>query len=322
MDKGISRWLTLFGVAILISIGVCVRLCTDDTMHSPVEKQQPDYADIHYGPHKRNTLDIWLAGNETPTPLVAYLHGGGFRGGSKGSITHRLLSSLLATGISVAAVNYRLSGSAPYPAQMQDGARALQFLRHHAARYNIDPARIGATGASAGGGIALWLAFHEDMANPASKDPIARLSTRISAAMVYDTQTTYDPRKIMELFNTTHVEEPLIQFFGMQTAADIKDPDFHPLFFDASPINHLTKDDVPVMLYYSQADEPLKANTQGKEHIHHPRFGHLLKEKMDRLGVMCVLKLREDYLYSFNNLNQDRVNFFVDAFDKEDHPRQ
>ena len=324
MDRRTFRWLTLFGIAVLLSTGVRVTTYADDTMDNPTEKrrEQPDYTDVPYGPHKSNTLDIWLAGNEAPTPLVVYFHGGGFRGGDKHAIKQRLLSSLLAAGISVAAANYRLSTTAPYPAQMHDGARALQFLRHHAARYNIDPARIGATGASAGGGISLWLAFHEDMADPVSKDPIARLSTRISAAVVYDTQTTYDPRKIMELFNTTHVDEPLIPFFGMHTAADVNDPDYHPLFFDASPINHLTADDVPVMLYYSQADKPLKAITRGKEYIHHPRFGHLLKEKMDRLGVMCVLKLRKDYLYRFSNLNQDGVNFFLGAFDKKNHPQR
>jgi len=289
------------------------------TMHSQMEKrrEQPDYADVHYGPHERNTLDIWLAGTEAPTPLVIYFHGGGFLRGDKNSIRQKLLSSLLAAGISVAAVNYRLSNTAPYPAQMHDGARAVQFLRHYAARYNIDPTRIGATGVSAGGGISLWLAFHEDLANPVSKDPIVRMSTRLSAAVVYETQTTYDPREIMELFNTTHVDGPLIPFFGMRTAADVNDPNYHPLFFDASAINHLTTDDVPVMLYYSQADKPLKANTPGKDHIHHPRFGHLLKEKMDRLGIMCVLKLRKDYRKSSGNFTQDNVGFFVAVFNKK-----
>jgi len=292
------------------------------TMRSQTEKrrEQPDYADVQYGPHKRNTLDIWLAGNEAPTPLVVYFHGGGFYRGDKRSIRQKYLSSLLAAGISVAAVNYRLSRTAPYPAQMHDGARALKFLRHNAARYNIDPARIGATGTSAGGGISLWLAFHEDMANPASKDPVARQSTRVSAAVVYETQTTYDPGKIKELFNTTHVDEALIQFFGMHTAADVNDPIYHPLFFDASANNHLTADDVPVMLYYSQADKPLQANTSGKEHIHHPRFGHLLKEKMNRLGIRCVLKLREDYRNSSRNIIQDSVNFFVGVFNKKERP--
>ena len=73
------------------------------------------------------------------------------------------------------------------------------------------------------------------------------------------------------------------------------------------------------MLYYSQADKPLKADTPGKEHIHHPRFGHLLKEKMGNLGIMCVLKLREDYRGSSGNIYLDSVNFFVDAFNKKNH---
>jgi acetyl esterase/lipase len=324
MDSGTSMWLTLFSITVLLSTGVFVTTFADDTMNNPTEKrrEQPDYADVLYGPHKRNTLDIWLADNEDPTPLVVYFHGGGFHGGDKRKVRQRLLNSMLAEGISVAAVNYRRSTSAPYPAQMHDGARALQFLRHHAARYNLDPARIGASGVSAGGGISLWLAFHEDMADPVSKDPIARQSTRISAAVVYDTQTTYDPRKIMELFNTNHVDKPLIALFGMHSAADVNNPVYHPLFFDASPINHLTRDDVPVMLYYSQADEPVKVVTRGMDYIHHPRFGHLLKEKMDRLGIVCVLKLRGDYLYRFSNLNQDRVNFFLGAFDKKNHPHR
>lgn len=294
------------------------------TMNSQTEKrrEQPDYADVHYGPHERNTLDIWLAGTAAPTPLVIYFHGGGFLRGDKSSIRQKLLSSLLAAGISVAAVNYRLSNTAPYPAQMHDGARALQFLRHNAARYNIDPTRIGATGVSAGGGISLWLAFHEDLANPASKDPLVRQSTRLSAAVVYETQTTYDPREIKELFNTTHVDGPLIPFFGMRTAADVSDPNYHPLFIDASAINHLTMDDVPVMLYYSQADKPLKADSPGMDHIHHPRFGHLLKEKMDRLGIMCVLKLRKDYRKSAGNFTQDNVNFFVTVFNKKSPHRR
>jgi acetyl esterase len=197
---------------------------------------------------------------------------------------------------------------------MHDGARALQFLRHYAARYNIDPARFGATGNSAGGGISLWLAFHEDLADQDSQDPIARESTRLSAAVVQGTQTTYDPRTIMELFNTNQAAEALIPFFGMHTATDINDPSYHPLFVDASAINHLTSDDVPVMLYYPQADTPLPANTPENIHIHHPRFGHLLKEKMDRLGIRCELKLRKDYTNSSRNFIQDNVAFFVDIF--------
>jgi acetyl esterase/lipase len=59
---------------------------------------------------------------------------------------------------------------------MHDGARAVQYLRSRAKEWNLDPARVAATGGSAGAGISLWLAFHADLADPKSKDPVARQS--------------------------------------------------------------------------------------------------------------------------------------------------
>jgi acetyl esterase/lipase len=226
---------------------------------------------------------------------VIYYHGGGFRNGDKSSIDARLLERLLERGVSVAAANYRLSATAPFPAQMHDAARALQFLRLHAAKYKIDPARVGATGGSAGAGISLWLAFHDDLKQPAAPDPVLRQSTRISAAVVYAAQSSYDPRLIRKLFQTDQVHPALISFFGMSAAADVEDRRFHPLFEEASAITHATAGDAPVLLYYPQRNEPLPPNSSGQQHIHHPKFGFLLKEKLDRLGIDCRLLLREQH---------------------------
>ena len=259
----------------------------------PVAK--PDHADVKYGPHERNVFDLWLAKSDAPTPLVIYYHGGGFRAGDKRSINRMLLARLLEGGVSVAAANYRLSRTAPFPAPMHDSARALQFIRHHAKEYNLDPARVGATGGSAGAGISMWLAFHDDLADPKSGDPVARQSTRLRAAVVYGAQSSYDPRFIRKLFNTRHVHPALIPFFGMKSAEDIDSPKFHPLFEEASVINHATADDPPVMLFYPQPNRPLPPNSSGGRHIHHPKLGIVLKEKLDRLGVECVLKFRKDF---------------------------
>jgi len=240
-------------------------------------------------------LDVWLARSDKPTPLVVYYHGGGFRGGDKRTLNRVLLQKLLDGGVSVAAANYRLTNVAPFPAQMHDCAKALQFLRHHAKKYNVDPKRVGATGGSAGAVISMWLAFHEDLANPDAKDPVARQSTRLSVAVVYAAQSTIDPRAIQKMYNTNQVDGALILLYGMKDASDIDDPKFHPLFVEASPINHATKDDPPVLAYYRQANQPLPPNSSGRQHIHHPKFGLLLKKKLDELGVECVLRLREDY---------------------------
>jgi acetyl esterase/lipase len=269
---------------------------------------QPDHADIQYGPHERNTLDVWLAASPTPAPLAIYYHGGGFRAGDKRTLNVELLRKLLAGGISVAAVNYRLSGTATYPAAMQDSARALQFLRLHAARYNIDPARIGAFGGSAGAGISQWLAYHGDLADPANSDPVLRQSTRLRAVAPFNAQASYDPRFIRKLMNTSQVHPALIAFFGMTSPADADNPRFFPLFEDSSPINHLTSDDPPILVFFNQRNEPLSPNSSGEEHIHHPKFGFALKEKADRLGVPCELILREDHPTGFP------VDRFVEFF--------
>jgi acetyl esterase/lipase len=268
----------------------------------------PDHADVSYGPHERNVLDLWLAKSATPAPLAIYYHGGGFRGGDKRTLNPALLEKLRASGISVAAANYRLSNVATYPAQMHDSARALQFLRLNATRYNIDPARIGAFGGSAGAGISQWLGFHRDLADPKNADPVLRQSTRLSAVAPFAAQSSYDPRFIKKLMNTNQVHPALVYFFGMSSPADADNPKFFPLFEDSSPINHLTADDPPILVYYNQRNEPLPENSTGEVHIHHPKFGFVLKEKAERLGVSCTLILHEDHPSGFP------VDRFVEFF--------
>jgi len=251
--------------------------------------------DIRYGPFESNILDLWLVDSPIPTPLVVFYHGGGFRAGDKrGSMLAPLLRKLMEAGISVAGVNYRLSGVAPYPAQMHDSARALQFLRHHAREYNIDPGRVGATGGSAGAIISMWLAFHDDLADPASDDPVLQQSTRLSAVVPYDSPGSVDPRFLREYFDTKEDHPALLQFFGITGPEEFLDRDKIRLFEEASPINHATADDPPVYMYFNQPNVPLPPGCFGDQYVHHPGLGFILKEKLDQLGVPCVLHLREE----------------------------
>lgn len=278
------------------------------------KRPEPDHADVKYGPHERNVFDIWLAKSDKPTPLVIFYHGGGFRGGDKRAVDVTLLNGLLENGVSFAASNYRLTDAAPYPAQMHDCARALQFIRLNAKEYNIDTKRVGATGGSAGSGISQWLAAHDDLADPKSKDPVLRQSTRIQVAAVGNAQTSYDPRFIGRLFDTDEVESAFFPLYGLEKPEDINDPKFHPLFEDASPINHATKDDAPVLLHYSQANTPLPPGNTGKQHIHHPKFGFTLKEKLDELGIECVVQLTKDYP---GQRSQEYLKFLLKHLDVE-----
>src|SRR5215208_3183572 len=104
----------------------------------------PDVRDAKYGPHERNVLDLWKAKSDHPTPLVVFIHGGGFHAGSKEDVPPPLVDALLAKGISVMSVNYRLSPAAAFPAHYHDCGRAIQFARSKAREWNIDPKRVGA----------------------------------------------------------------------------------------------------------------------------------------------------------------------------------
>lgn len=247
----------------------------------------PTYREVKYGPHERNVLDFWQAESKQPTPLLISIHGGGFTQGNK-SVQPQLLKECLDNGISVAAITYRYSTQAIAPAPFQDGARAVQFLHSRAREWNIDPKRLAATGGSAGAGISLWLGFHKDLADSKSEDPILRQSTRLTCAFVFEGQTSYDPRFIRKLFPGKDIYKigALRKLFD----ADLDKLDDLPaekykLFEEVSAINHLSKDDPPVLLFYNN---PIDAEiTNQGIGIHHPLFGKALKEQMDALKIPC-----------------------------------
>jgi acetyl esterase len=135
-----------------------------------------------------------ICSSDQPAPIVLYIHGGGFRQGDKSSLSPNAVRQYLNAGWAVAAINYRLTDTAPAPAAYLDCARALQHLRRHAERWNLDPTRVASTGGSAGAGTSMWLAFHDDLADPDSPDPIARQSTRLTCIAVTNGQSSYDPR--------------------------------------------------------------------------------------------------------------------------------
>src|SRR5262249_43796882 len=216
------------------------------------------FENVAYGPDASNKIDFWKANSAAPAPLVVFIHGGGFRGGDKAAYDKPLLTACLASGISYASINYRLSDVAPYPAQMHDSARAIQFIRSKAAEWNIDPKRVACTGGSAGAGISLWLAFHDDLADPKSADPVARQSTRLACAMPTNMQCAYDPREIEKIVpGDAYNVAPLKLLQGLPATFDWhKDAisaDLDKRLRDCSPITHLTKDDAPVFAMNNQA---------------------------------------------------------------------
>ncbi len=248
----------------------------------------PGHANVRYGPHERNVFDLWLAQSDRPTPLVIFYHGGAWKIGDKREIKDTTLKACLDAGISVAAVNYRYTTTAPLPAPHLDSARALQFLRAHAREWNLDPKRVAAYGASAGAAISLWLAFHDDLADPRNPDPVLRESSRLTCAGSINGQCTADPFVIREwVGESAYLHGFSLAAYGVKTRAELADPKLRPLFSEMSPVTHLTRDDAPVFQSYREPDAPLPPDAKPGQGIHSPVFGHKLKAAMDALGVGC-----------------------------------
>lgn len=258
----------------------------------PMPSQPATYGSVPYGQHARQVIDFYQAKSDKPTPLVVYIHGGSWQGGDKNSVGN--VDQYLDAGISVAAINYRYVKigveqkiEPPVKAPLEDAARALQFIRSKAAAWNIDKKRIGATGGSAGGCSSLWLAFHDDMADPKSSDSIARESTRLACAAVNGAQTSLDPKELREwLPNYTYGAHA----FGLKNFQELHEQRDQVMKWiqEYSPIEHATKDDPPIGLFYGG----VKGAKPGESHpdpTHSPVLGMKLAEKLQAIGVDVVL---------------------------------
>ncbi len=252
---------------------------------------QPTEANVPYGEHKQQVLDFYRAKSEKPTPLVVNIHGGGWMMGDKRGVNPK---RLLDAGISVVSINYRHISAAhrvvpPVKVPLYDAARAVQFVRSKAKEWNIDKARIGATGGSAGACSSLWLAFHDDLADPKSDDPVARESTRLWCVAAVRAQTTLDPKQMLEWTPNSiygaHAfgRAPEIRSFKDFVAAREK---FLPWIGEYSPYALVTADDPPVYLMY---DGPPAIGQKQKDPTHTANFGVKLQERCKEMGVPCEL---------------------------------
>ncbi len=253
----------------------------------PKNVMPPTAADVPYGKHERQVIDFYQAKSDTPTPLVFYIHGGGWVNGSKVGFN---VKPFLDAGISVAAINYRYVKNGveegvkpPVKAPLHDAARALQFVRSKAKEWNIDKVRIGATGGSAGGCSSLWLAFHDDLADPKSDDPIARESTRLYCAAVNGAQVTLDPVPLREWMpNYSYGAHA----FGMKDLNEVneKREQIADWIKEYSPMSHLTKDDPPIGLFYGGVAGAKKGENH-PDPTHSPMLGLMLMEQLNNVGV-------------------------------------
>jgi acetyl esterase/lipase len=286
------------------SLGVWGQETKPKAERKEAPRQMPTVADFKYADDSdRQVFDLWLAKSDQPTPLVVFIHGGGWMNGDKANYRDRDIQPFLDRGISVASVSYRFILQAmdqgvvpPVKAPLHDAARAIQTIRSKSAEWNIDKMRIAATGSSAGACTSLWLAFHDDLADPKSGDIVARESSRLMAAAVIGAQTSLDPAQLREWMpNAVYAGHA----FGFAAKGRSRLDEFElllknreevlPWIKEYSPIELLTKDDPPVYLAYPKQKNPPIVGQEGPDPTHSAIYGVKLEEKAKEVGAEVIL---------------------------------
>ena len=103
--------------------------------------------------------------------------------------------------------------------------------------------------------------------------------------------------------------------FNMAGPEDLNNPKYFKLYKEVSAITHLTQDDTPVYMYYSESDGPLPEDARPGQGIHHPKFGHMLKREMEALGIEATYRHKSES--NAPNPNLEMVEFFKKHFGVE-----
>jgi acetyl esterase/lipase len=192
--------------------------------------------------HRRVRLDVYSPTSPAPArgwPTVLALHGGGWRGGNKTDYG-RMAAILAEHGYAVVAVDYTLSkpGTPSWPANLEDVRAAVRWVRHHASQYGLDPDRIAALGASAGGHLAALLGTFPDARDASG------VSSRVQAVIDF-----YGPADLTTLVSQSPPAGTAVTLLLGGRPGEVADR-----YREASPLNHVSADDPPTLLIHGEGD--------------------------------------------------------------------
>jgi acetyl esterase/lipase len=207
-------------------------------------------------------LDLYLPAGPGPHPVVMWIHGGGWKYGDKAWML--FMRKLTQQGFAIASVQYRLSGTAKYPAQIEDCEEAFRWLRIHAAGKGLDVRNIFVAGSSAGGHLAALVALEE------GRDKVR------AAAVMY-------PATDLTAFGDNNTRKGYLPPLLGGTVNEK-----YALAQEGSPVNHVHHDSPPFLIFHGAKDE-LVPVAQSYE----------LQRRLRAAGVECRLIVLPEEVHNF-----------------------
>ena len=246
------RWRRMLGSFLGLALAIGLAGCA---AYGPAHRGERIYPNVVFAApngHKLH-MDLYVPqrADGKPVPVVLWIFGGSWKIGYKGY--HVNVRDLPDSGIAVAAIQYRKSDEAKYPAQLEDCQAAVAWLREHGWEYGIDPTRIGASGESAGGHLAALLGTVE-----------GNWSIRAVFALYPPTDLVALGRQYAAPGKVTDIERLLGGPIEQQL----------PLAREASPVNHVSPSSPPFLFMHGDRDELVR--------LEHSQW---LDRKLRRAGV-------------------------------------
>jgi acetyl esterase/lipase len=212
--------------------------------------------DLEYGRvgDRAMRLDLYLPEKaDKPLPLIIWIHGGAWMGGSKDDPSPAL--RFTTNGYAVAQVGYRLSQEAKFPAQIQDCKAAVRWLRANAVQYHLDPNRFAAWGASAGGHLVALLGTSAGVAELEGKVNDLKESSRVQAVVDW-----FGPTDFLHIGDAesdlrhTDPDSPESKLIGAPLLEN-KDK-----AANASPITYVSREAPPFLIMHGDRDRVVPFN--------------------------------------------------------------
>lgn len=247
------------------------------------------------GPHPQNIAELFIPSGVDRPPLLFYIHGGGFTGGSRLAILQGqapIPSTYLGQGFAFATVDYRFRENGGVRTPLQDVQVCLQFMRMHADALGFDPERIILAGGSAGAGTSLWIATHDDLAEPNHPHPVLRQSTEVLGIIISGPQSTYDilawPQVFLpeypNAFDAVDTAE-LLDFYDVQQESELHEEPYLSYRAAAHMLPKFDANDPPIWVLAQGNDiDP----AQGGDHLHHPFHARAIINTAMEAGIEVI----------------------------------
>jgi acetyl esterase/lipase len=234
----------------VVVMGCLITLCTSLAAQQDARIDYQENVVYGTGGEVELHLDIAVPSDlDGPVPCIVVIHGGAWRGGDKRMHKKEILT-FAQQGYVSATLQYRLCPENRFPAQVEDVKCAIRYLRAHADQYEIDPARIGAIGFSAGAHLSMMLGATDNEDSLEGSGGWHNQSSQVQAVVAFFGPTELGADDIPDR------SVPLVRDFLGGSRDEISET-----YRRASPLTYVDEGDAPMLLFQGTED-PLVPYTQ------------------------------------------------------------